>query len=537
VVLAVPVAVPPTLVTEAEAGGPAAAGAAVTTIRGFDLPSTMRVGAKAWRTLRVSGPIGRTVLLQHRVPAGRWHTAVQGRSYDQHLAWVSVAVTTPGGRLVWLADEGDPSPWTVAARTNAAAREWRVRVPAVPGWTSQTTAPERVEVVRFPLWLRRVSVSSTGVPGNRSSSEPSINGSGKVIAFGSAASNLVRGDTNGSDDVFVRNLSTGRTSRVSVTTAGRQGNGDSWAPSISDDGRYVAFLSSAPNLVRRDTNGVDDVFVRDRVSDRTTRVSISSAGRQNNRDSYRPAISADGMHVVFSSDGRTLVPSDTNGEEDVFVRDRGTDRTVRVSVSSAERQANRFSLGTAISATGRYVAFESRATTLAPGDTNASEDVFVRDRTLGTTTRVSVSTDGRQGDADSGHPCLSDDGRYVAFLSEASTLVPSDTNGWSDVFVHDRVTGTTSRVSLGVDGRQLARGGTYPAMTGNGRLITFQRESHQPASVAFVYDRMTGRIRALGHTVDDFTADGTLAVFGSNLTFLVEGDTNKAADVLLERLR
>jgi Tol biopolymer transport system component len=150
---------------------------------------------------------------------------------------------------------------------------------------------------------------------------------------------------------------------------------------------------------------------------------------------------------------------------------------------------------------------------------------------------VSVSTDGRQGDADTGHPCLSDDGRHVVFDSEASTLVPSDTNGSADVFVHDRVTGTTTRVSLGVDGHQLARGGTYPAMSGNGRLITFQRQSQQPASVAFVYDRVTGRTRALGHGVDDFTADGAFAVFGSTRSFLVVGDTNRSSDVFLERLR
>jgi Tol biopolymer transport system component len=190
----------------------------------------------------------------------------------------------------------------------------------------------------------------------------------------------VPGDTNGANrDIFVRDRQSGQTELVSVSSAGVQGNYGSSNPTISADGRFVAFESSASNLVPGDTNGANgDIFVHDRETGQTERVSVSSAGAQGNYGSVDPTISADGRFVAFRSEANNLVPGDTNDRPDVFVRDRQTGETERVSVSSAGTQGNGHSVHPTISADGRFVAFESSASNLVPGDTNgANGDIFV----------------------------------------------------------------------------------------------------------------------------------------------------------------
>src|SRR5205823_5466864 len=214
-------------------------------------------------------------------------------------------------------------------------------------------------------------------------------------------------------------------------SAGAEANGTSFAPAISADGRFVAFPSEATNLVPGDTNGVTDVFVRDRRTGTTERVSVSSAGAEANGTSFTPAISADGRFVAFSSDATNLVGRDTNGAVDVFVNDRMTGMTERVSVDSTGAQANAASIEQfcpALSGDGRFVAFESDATNLVPGDTNGVADVFVHDRLTATTERVSVDSAGAQANDKSDFPAISADGSVVAFVSTASNLVPDDTN-------------------------------------------------------------------------------------------------------------
>jgi uncharacterized repeat protein (TIGR01451 family) len=244
----------------------------------------------------------------------------------------------------------------------------------------------------------RVNVSSTGVQGNGNDEDDyfndfrshiAISADGRYVVFSTNASNLVTGDTNGVDDVFVRDCVNHTTTRVSVGLAGLQGNSYSRDPTISADGRYVAFESAANNLVAGDTNGASDVFVRDLTNNTTSRVSIGSAGAQGNDWSYISAISADGRFVAFVSDASSLVAGDTNDAPDIFVRDRltGTTTTTRVSVSSAGVQGNSGSgnWGLAISADGRFMAFDSAANNLVSGDTNDAPDIFVRDRLLNTT--------------------------------------------------------------------------------------------------------------------------------------------------------
>jgi hypothetical protein len=252
----------------------------------------------------------------------------------------------------------------------------------------------------------------------------------------------VPGDTNDSADLFIRDRKLGTTRRASVSGTGAQGNSSSGRPAISSRGRYVSFSSTATNLVPGDTNAAQDVFVRDRKLGTTRRVSVSGTGAQGNSVSVDPAISSAGRYVSFSSFASNLVPRDTNAAQDVFVRDRKLGTTRRVSVSSTGGQGNSRSFGPpVISSAGRYVAFSSGASNLVAGDTNDSIDVFVRDRELGSTRRVSVSSTEAQGNRSSFSPAISSAGRYVAFSSAASNLVPGDTNGSFDVFV--RIRGVT----------------------------------------------------------------------------------------------
>ena len=329
----------------------------------------------------------------------------------------------------------------------------------------------------------RVSVATGGGQANFDSFDPSISADGRYVAFTSDATNLVSGDTNGEQDIFVHDRQTGQTTRVSVASDGTQARSGtiygSLSPSISADGRYVAFHSYADNLVSGDTNLSPDVFVHDRQTGQTTRVSVASDGTQANNVSAHPSISADGRYVAFVSFANNLVSGDT-GYVDVFVHDRQTGQTTRVSVATGGGQANGNSYGPSISADGRYVAFESDATNLVSGDTNFSTDVFVHDRQTGQTTRVSVASDGTPANSSAFYPSISPDGRYVAFRSRASNLVSGDTNGTWDVFVHDRQTRQTIRVSVASDGTQ-ANGvltiSSKPSISYGGRHVAFESDA------------------------------------------------------------
>ncbi|MBP2235259.1 Tol biopolymer transport system component [Sinorhizobium kostiense] len=285
-----------------------------------------------------------------------------------------------------------------------------------------------------------VSADPNGFVGSGGSAFTSFSAHGRYVAFSSDANNLVADDTNGTTDVFVRDLQLGTTIRVSVDSAGNQANNYSYSGSISADGRHVAFTSSASNLVAGDTNGFIDVYVRDLQLGTTTRVSVDSSGDEANGDSNfleLPSISADGRYVAFSSEASNLVAGDTNGVSDIFVRDLHLGTTTRVSVGSVGGQANGGSFEASISADGRYVAFSSDASNLVAGDTNSVEDVFVFDLQRGTTTRVGVAPSGGQANNESFLPSISADGRHIAFNSVASNLVADDTNGDVDTFVAD----------------------------------------------------------------------------------------------------
>jgi hypothetical protein len=320
----------------------------------------------------------------------------------------------------------------------------------------------------------RLSVNSAGNQGNNTSASPSISANGRFVAFSSSASNLIPGDINTNAEVFVRDTLTNTTTGISVGSAGNQGNGDSYRPSISGDGRFVAFLSRASNIVPGDTNLETDIFVRDTLTNTTTRVSLDSAGNQGNGDSYRPSISVDGRFVAFVSDASNLVPGDINTNAQIFVRDTLANTTTCVSVDSAGNQGDNTSDSLSISANGRFVAFGSFASNLVPGDTNLESDIFVRDTLTNTTTRVSLDSAGNQANSGSFQPSISADGRFVVFESLASNLVPGDTNGTRDIFVRDMLATTTTRVSVDSAGNQANSRSFEPSISADGRRIAFQ---------------------------------------------------------------
>jgi Tol biopolymer transport system component len=395
----------------------------------------------------------------------------------------------------------------------------------------------------------RVSVGPGGVQQNHSSGfYPTVSADGRYVAFWSDADNLVPGDTNSNSDAFVRDTLAGTTVMVSVATNGAQGDGQSSYPSISADGRYVTFDSGASNLVSGDSNGLRDVFARDTVAGTTKRVSVATDGTQANKSSTFGSISADGQYVTFYSEATNLVPGDTNGKGDNFVRDtKAGGATRRISIGTSGIQGNDISgLGkSAISADGRYVAFWSRATTLVPGDTNGKDDIFVRDTVANTTTRVSLASDGAQGNGFAGSPSLSADGRYVAFGSEASNLVPDDTNEQGDIFVRDTLAGSISRVSLATSGEQANGPNSLPSISADGRYVAFTSYGSNSVSgdtndVADVFVRdtvgnTTTRVSVAtdgtqGNGFSDLglaiSADGRYVVFGSEASTLVPNDTN-----------
>lgn len=269
---------------------------------------------------------------------------------------------------------------------------------------------------------------------------------GRYVAFESEASNLVSGDTNRRRDVFVRDRVAQTTLRVSVGPRGAQGNDISYNAAISSNGRLVVFQSYASNLVPGDTNDEMDLFVRDLQAGTTSRISVDSDERQANGRSGLPQITPDGQFVTFGSAASNLVPRDTNGVDDIFLRDRQAGKTFRVSIGAGFSQADGTSEWPALSADADLIAFYSYAGNLVAEDVMGFADVFVRDRRTRTVALVSISESGAQGNCHSETPAMTPDGRFVVFASCASNLVPNDTNGNQDIFVRDLVRAKTNRV-------------------------------------------------------------------------------------------
>lgn len=378
--------------------------------------------------------------------------------------------------------------------------------PVVPG-----QGPLDWQIVRRDRQLgttELISRSTAGVKANGRSSNPSMSADGQTIAFVSDASNLVAGDTNGHNDVFVHDARTGVTSRVSVTSAGAQvtalGSGTNvmGPPSLSADGRYVGFATSVAGLAPGDSN-MANAYLHDRASGTTEVVSLSHLGVAVDVSSMSTvSVSADGDVVSFYSGNASVVPGDTNGDPDVFVRNRSAGTTVMVPAGQEGVVRH------AMTPDGRFVVFESATNNLVPGDTNGQQDIFVHDTQTSTVERVSLGSGRTEANGFSSMPAISNDGRYATFTSEATNLVPGDTNGEADVFLHDRVTGQTTRVSVAANGTQNSTSSRSPAISGDGQHVMFESHGRDLTSVntktwgqVFVRD-LTGRWPALHARID-----------------------------------
>jgi Tol biopolymer transport system component len=383
---------------------------------------------------------------------------------------------------------------------------------------------------------------------------------GSAVVTGTALATPALAQADGSSTV-----------RVSVGARSAQANADSFATAITPDGRYVVFESDATNLVPRDTNKHRDVFVRDTKTGRTRIVSVSSRGSQANGASGSATISANGRYVAFDSEATNLAGRDTNDHQDVFRHDMITGATQRISVGRSGSSGSGGGRSPSISAAGTKIAYESWASDLVAHDTNGNTDVFVWSRVSARTVRVSVGPNGVQtdpapipqppygGERNSSSAAISGDGRYVAFTSSARNLVAGDTNGVSDIFVHDLLRHVTRRVSLRTGGAQATTGykgtGSYaPTISANGRVLAFGSASYDLVPTnnplhqfdSYVVNLDTGVTQLAEHTLDggptpggssaSISPDGRFVVLGTG-DQLVAGDTNSANDVFVRDLR
>lgn len=322
------------------------------------------------------------------------------------------------------------------------------------------------------------SASATGEAGDEFSEGAALSANGRWLAFFSYAGNLVEGDARrcvrdfdsadvSCGDVFVFDRLRHRLERASVAADGTEANDHSLFPALSADGRFVAFLSEADNLVAGDANRAADVFVRDRLRRETIRVSAAVTDPASLGVSGTPSISPNGRVVAFEAfalDGPI---------GSIYVHDRRTGETRPVSVSSSGEPGNDTSSEPTLSRDGRVVAFQSFASNLVPDDRNGHADVFVHDRRTGRTQRVSVAADGGEPDGPSFQPSISADGRFVAFASFATNLVADDENGAIDVFLRDLRTGRTALASVSSADAPANGDSQSPSISADGRAVAF----------------------------------------------------------------
>jgi Tol biopolymer transport system component len=338
---------------------------------------------------------------------------------------------------------------------------------------------------------------------------------------------------------------------ISLAYNGDQGNDDSITPSISADGRFIAFVSAADNLVPDDNNGVVDVFVYDRELDLIERVSVGTGGVEANERSVRPSISADGRYVVFESLATNLDGVvNENNTWDVFIHDRQMGITQQMSVATGGLVGGDGASGEAsVSADGRYVVFTSNSTNLVDADNNGVTDVFLHDRLNTTTIRVSLNLDGEDANDASGQPYISNNGQWIVFSSIASDLVADDNNGAGDVFRYEVTSGLIERVTLNALGQEADRASNNATISDDGRFVAFESYATNLAAGdvnniadVFVKDLDTGEVERAsgslagtggnGHSTDArISADGSVVVFHSFASNLVDNDTNNAPDI------
>lgn len=412
--------------------------------------------------------------------------------------------------------------------------------------------------------LTLVSVNTNGVVGNDRSQLPRLAGNGRHVAFESEAGDLVPGDFSGLSDIFLRDLVAGTTTLISVSTNGTDpGDSDSYDAKPTPDGRFTAFESYASDLATNaPSGGFYNVFVRDLSNSFPELVSVGLGNTAPTGDSYDPSISDDGRHVAFESLADNLHAADLNGGYDVYVRDRLNGTNILCSINTNGLAGNGGSYDAILSGDGRYVFFESDASDLVPGDNNASTDIFAYDVQAGTVQLVSAAPGGGSGNGPSflqgalASSVASLDGRYVVFQSEASDLVVGDGNLNQDIFLRDLVAGTTVLISVNCAGTGGGDDWSYdPTISGDGRYVAFESYARNlvagefPSGEEQVYRRdvftgvteLVSRNRNLtgGGFYSSYTAmisrDGGGVAFQSFANDLTERDLNDNEDVYIWR--
>jgi hypothetical protein len=390
----------------------------------------------------------------------------------------------------------------------------------------------------------RISVSTGGEGANAMSYRGDISADGRFVAFDSEADNLVAGDVNEFGDVFLRDLQLGTTVLVSTTAGGVQGNGGSGGPVVSADGRFVAFESGATNLIATaDTNGFTDVYVKDMQTGAVARASLSTAGAEPTGESFTYSISGDGRYVVFDSEANNLVPNDTNGAGDVFVRDMQANTTIGVSISG-----NSGGFDASISLDGQFVVFTSGSTNLVPNDTNGKADVFVYSMQTGQIVRASVSSSGVEGNNSSSDPSISGDGHYVTFSSASTNFTALDTYYYNHLYIRDMQAGITTFASI-KDGYVMVGESDASEISADGRYIIYSFDDKgdgMPTRWLYLHDRVAGTNMMVvsagimeyewNPLLPSISGDGRFIVFSSSSPNLVTGDTNGVRDVFLKDL-
>jgi len=373
-----------------------------------------------------------------------------------------------------------------------------------------------------------VSTTASGEQGNDASTRPAISADGHYVAFASAASNFLADDANGHiPDIFVKDMFTGALTLVSSSSGGEQANSanqediaGSFDPSISADGRLIAFASTASNLVPDDTNRAFDVFIKDMLAGEVQLASTSASGEHGNQSSSAPQLSADGSKLVFSSVASNLVPNDRTGNginefiADPYYKDLHTGEVKLVNTSASGEQGAGGVYLTAISSDGSKVALLSFDDNMVANDTNNNPDIFLKDMATGAVTLVSASASGEQGNGFSSLPSISGDGQLIAFASFATNLVPGDTTaGYFDIFVKDVLTGAITRVSSSASGAEANNGSFNPFLSADGSHVAFSSLASNlvPGDTNGTYDIFVADISQGGEAVPAIRPDDTLA--------------------------
>lgn len=302
---------------------------------------------------------------------------------------------------------------------------------------------------------------------------PAISGDGSVVVFQSTSQDIVPGDATGTRHIYAFERDTKKITRVSVNDSGKPGNKQSFGASISADGRFVVFISDANNLVPGDTAGNQDVFLRDRQAGTVTRISVSNTGEPANKDCRDAVISADGRIIAFASTASNLDDNNMNNSADIFVYDRVSKFIRRITMTPDGFEADHGSGEPSISSDGQFVAFYSHATNLLPIDTNRSPDIYVFDVFTGKTELVSVASNRMIGNRDSRRPSISGDGRFVVFESWASDLTTDDKNDAPDIMLRDRQSKKTIRISNAPDGKPGNDDSRDPRISNDGNVIIY----------------------------------------------------------------